>query len=84
MQSKTTFLVCYDYGHGGLWAYIKARTKEEITGRYPELTILEVSPKSLAEADLVEISSSMTFDIDDEPSGWIASLVKERGKPSGA
>jgi len=30
MAAKSPFLVVYDYGSGGLWAVIMARSEEEI------------------------------------------------------
>ena len=33
------FLVVYDYGMGALWAVVLADSADEITARYPEITI---------------------------------------------
>jgi hypothetical protein len=33
-----SFLVCYDYGQGGVWFYLEAASLEEITQTYPRLT----------------------------------------------
>jgi hypothetical protein len=38
------FLVCYDYGTGGLWAYVWASSVESIRVRFPELTVYESEP----------------------------------------
>jgi hypothetical protein len=38
------FLVCYDYGQGGVWLYLKAGTAADITDRYPALTVFETPP----------------------------------------
>lgn len=78
MQTKTTFLVSYDFGAGGLWAYIKAHSKDDIARRYPELTVLDDKPPVLLKTYLADIAAKMTFDIDDEPTGWLAELVRER------
>jgi hypothetical protein len=38
------FLVCYDYGQGGIWLYLEAGDPTEITSKYPALTVLEAPP----------------------------------------
>jgi hypothetical protein len=38
------FLVCYDYGQGGIWLYLKAQSVEEIMRDYPRLTVFEAVP----------------------------------------
>jgi hypothetical protein len=71
---KEKFLVCYDYGTCGLWAVILARSKDEITEMYPAVKVIEQPPFSMTPAELAEIESKSTFDIDDEPSGWLKVL----------
>jgi hypothetical protein len=36
---KRLFLVSYDYGMGGVWAVINARTAEEIQQKFPALSV---------------------------------------------
>ena len=38
------FLVCYDYGTGGLWWWIMANSAEDITATYREVTVLDQAP----------------------------------------
>ena len=33
---KNRFLVVYDYGQGGVWMFIYARTSNEIIGKFPD------------------------------------------------
>jgi hypothetical protein len=40
----TKFLVCYDYGTGGLWAYIPAPSSEAITEKFPDLKVFVEPP----------------------------------------
>ena len=68
MQTKMDFLVSYDFGKAGVWGVVKARTAEEIKAKYPELEIVKAVP------------NNFTFDIDEEPQGWLAEMVSERGK----
>jgi hypothetical protein len=41
---KKPHLVCYDYGMGGVWAIMRAHSKDEILLKYPELTIADTQP----------------------------------------
>ena len=38
------FLVCYNYGMGGIWLYIGAECASDIRQSYPELTVFEAPP----------------------------------------
>ncbi len=69
IQDKIEYLVSYDFGKAGVWGVIKARSPEEIKAKYPELEIVKA------------ISNHFTFDIDNEPEGWLAEMVNER-KPA--
>jgi hypothetical protein len=73
-REKRAFLVLHDYGMGGLWLYMTARSAEEITGRYPALVIVDEAPAWLT-ADLRERLPH--YDIDEAPSGFLA-LVAEK------
>jgi hypothetical protein len=39
-----SFLVCYDYGQGGIWLYLTAESSEEIRHKYPSLTVFDSPP----------------------------------------
>jgi hypothetical protein len=41
---KGHYLVCYDYGTGGLWWLIKAEAAEEISSASGKLSVIEVVP----------------------------------------
>jgi hypothetical protein len=76
---KTTFLVVYDYGQGGLWAFIRAESADAIRQAYPELEVLKSTPDWMSPEIKSEIEASNTYDLDDPPKGLLASLVRERG-----
>ena len=38
------FLVCYDYGQGGIWLYLDAESPFQIANTYPDLTVFEKCP----------------------------------------
>jgi len=65
--SKQRFLVVYDYGTGGVWGLLSARTEEEITERFPSLEIVADRPSWMTDDDWSRIESRMSFDIDDDP-----------------
>jgi hypothetical protein len=78
-MNKKAFLVAYDYGMGAVWMYFLARETTEIVAKYPELQVVEPVPKWMSSAELQEIAQKMTFDIDLPPTGWLLSLIAERG-----
>lgn len=73
--NKKPYLSVYDYGMGGVWPRIYARSPEEITRKYPELVVVEEWPPWLTQEWYDEIVSRQSFDVDDEPSGWLAVLA---------
>jgi hypothetical protein len=75
---KTAFLVVYDYGTGGVWAVIHARSKGEIAQKYPMLIVQEDHPPWMTEKKYREIASSNTLDIDDQPTGWLLAAVNAK------
>ena len=76
-MKKKPFLVVYDYGQGGVWAVINARSKSEIKKKYPGLKIYRRKPLFMKKAMYDSIAADMTVNIDDEPSGWLAELKKQ-------
>ena len=40
----TKFLTSYDYGQGGIWLYIEAKSPAQITETYRDLTVFEAPP----------------------------------------
>ena len=73
---KRAFLVVYDYGQGGVWAYIKARFEAEIRKRFPELRVVDPRPAWMTPDVVARIKAKMTFDID-RPDGWLSELAKD-------
>jgi len=75
---RRPFLVCYDYGMGGVWGFVIAESPDEIAQRYPELVTVNRRPEWLDQDRLWEIWDQNKIDIDDEPAGWFAALLAER------
>jgi hypothetical protein len=75
---KRRYLVCYDYGMGGLWSYVLAESAEAISGPYPELTVFEDRPTWMS----AEEEASWNLKVDDidapDPSGLLLHAVAER------
>jgi hypothetical protein len=71
---KRKYLVVYDYGMGGVWGLIAARSEQEIHQKYPDLIIKEVRPGWMSDVIYDNIVLKSSFDIDDEPRGWLAKL----------
>jgi hypothetical protein len=72
---KRDFLVVYDYGMGGIWAIIHARSKDEITQKYPRLSVQEMRPAWMSDEVYSDISSTRRYDIDDPPRDWLLSII---------
>lgn len=77
---KSDFLAAYDYGMGGVWVIMHARTKQEISAKYPELTVADARPTWMTDDLYAKIAEKLWFNIDQEPSGWLLELVKQRSK----
>ena len=78
---KRAYLVVYDYGTGGLWAIIMARSAAEIRARFPTLKIVEDRPKWMSAVDYESICTTNCVDIDDAPSGWLSELPRRSNSP---
>lgn len=70
---KKKYLVCHDYGQGGLWAYVYAKSPQEINVKFRNLRVVTVSPAWLT---LEEQAKLKVYDVD-QPEGWLTSLAKE-------
>ena len=71
---QTTFLVVDDYGTGGIWMYIHARSADEITDRFPGLTVFTEWRSWMTPDRLVPLVWNLeAYDID-APSGYLKIL----------
>lgn len=75
---KRSFLAVDDYGMGGIWLFIDARSPDDITRVYPELKVFPEPPDFLAPEELERIRSELHFDIDEPPRDYLAKLVEAR------
>lgn len=79
-RKKEPFLAVYDYGQGGVWAVIWARDAREVELKYPELKLAPERPPWMDGAQRADIELKSSFDIDEAPKGWLATLVESRSK----
>lgn len=75
---KRKFLVNYDYGMGGAWAYVMADSEEQIADRYPELSVVHDPPAWLTEAERDHLGKTLTLDIDEPGSPILRQLLERR------
>lgn len=76
---KRKFLAVYNYGMGGSWMFINARSAGEIRARYPILDVVESIPEWMTPEVRRQIERVHTYDIDDPPTGSFLALLKEHG-----
>jgi hypothetical protein len=75
--AKQRFLVAYDYGQGGVWAFIWARTEADIRRAFRDLEVVDSPPAWMSSHDLAVIEERMTFNIDNvKTDDWIARLLR--------
>lgn len=80
-QVKQNFLVVYDYGMGGVWAFVRARSREDIEAQFPELVVYTDPPESMSEADIARVAARGTYDLDtDRTFGLLAEILDSRSR----
>lgn len=78
---QTTYLVVDDYGTGGIWIYIHARSAEEITDRFPDLTVFTEWRSWMTPDRLIPLVWNLeAYDLDD-PSGYLETLARKPRSP---
>ena len=63
-RDKRPFLVVYDYGQGGIWAYVLAQSANEIESRFPDLRVVATRPDWMDDEREARIRKNRTLDID--------------------
>ena len=71
---KSRYLVVYDYGMGGVWAYVMARSADEIVSRFPELQLVHERPGWMSPDDELGLD---VLDVD-SPTGLLSDLLAGR------
>jgi hypothetical protein len=73
---KREYLVLYDYGMGGVWAYLTAESEHQIRERFPQLRVVTETPSWWTTEVEARTRDGMTMDIDDESHPFLAALRK--------
>jgi hypothetical protein len=76
---KHAFLVAHDYGTGGIWAYIRANSADEIHAKFRDLKVLDEPPGWMTEAKRQDIETRSSFDVEtvEAQHPTFASLLRE-------
>ena len=73
-DAKQRYLVLHNYGQGGLWAYVNAKSPAEIEAAFREIEVVATPPTWLTVQEQQKLE---TYDVD-APAGWLAMLAKPR------
>jgi hypothetical protein len=76
-DGRPLFLVCWDYGTGGVWGLIRARSEQEIVRLYPELEVVQERPSWMDDSRWEHLAE-LEYDIDGAPSGLLNSVLETR------
>jgi hypothetical protein len=77
-DDKHEFLIGYDYGNGGLWCVLLARSEEELRSTFPTLEIIREAPPWMTGEARERIYSRARYDIDEEPRGVLKSILADQ------
>ncbi len=80
-DDKKRFLVVDDYGTGGIWFVLLARSEDEVLERLGCVRVWApgARPEWMSAARLDEVAQRRTFDIDDLPAcAWMDRLRGQR------
>lgn len=72
------FLICYDYGTGGLWGILVAPSAAAIGAKYPELVIVYSLPEWMDEAQLATMRETPLWRDEEPRQGLLRALVADR------
>ena len=72
---ENEFLVCYDYGMGGLWGILIAESAAAITAEYPELVLVHERPTWMTDERYADLRGAPLWLGDDPPQGLDRKIV---------
>ena len=75
----TSYLVCYDYGQGGVWFYVEAESPTALSLTYPDLLVFPDPPPWWN--DEYEAAARMNRG-DEEPFKSILETLRKNATPS--
>ena len=78
---KQPILVVYDYGSGGVWAFVVAESAEEVEREFPELKVTWSRPSWMSAEEEERIAREATYDLHaDRSFGLLAEIIDSRGQ----
>ena len=84
---KKTFLCVDDYGQGGVWYLVLAKSEEQIKERLPFLKLVQDRPQWMDDSTYERLKTQRTIDVDDLTDEtaldlpWRMRLARHRGEP---
>jgi hypothetical protein len=72
---KRLYLVLYDYGQRGVWAYVLAASKAEITEKFPELSIVDEAPSWMSDEFRAALEQRVKRIDDPAPAGLLTDIL---------
>ncbi|MGQ0743498.1 MAG: hypothetical protein ACT4OS_04015 [Acidimicrobiales bacterium] len=76
---KQPILVLYDYGAGGVWAFVLAESPEEVEREFPELKVVSPRPSWMTDGEEGRIAAEATYDLQaDRSFGFLAEIIDSR------
>lgn len=76
---RRPFLTLYDYGTGGIWAYISAETPDDILAKFRDVVVYESPPEWMTEGRRREIEAAHSYAIEtvEDQHPTFAGLLRE-------
>ncbi len=82
-RDQHLFLVCYDYGMGGLWGVVMAPNEEAIKTVYPELDVVHGRPTWMTDERFQGICDTELHNVEGAPWGLLQAVLEDRRKREG-
>ena len=80
LRGLSLFLVCYDYGMGGLWGAFVAPNEEVIKAVYPELDVVHERPTWMTDEQFQRTCDTELHYVDETPWGMLNAVLDDRRK----
>ncbi|GAA0856641.1 hypothetical protein [Aliiglaciecola litoralis] len=71
------YLVCLDYGSGGIWRVVQADSKNSILTHYPELEIADVKPEWMSNQIYQEYCNN-PINLEDSSNKFFQAILSQR------
>lgn len=65
------YLVVYDYGSGGIWAFVTALSADAILRKYPQVEVVDNIPPFFSDLEL-DLANRRSFALSDPTPSWLS------------